>query len=892
MNRSTFRSLALLFAALIFALPLLPAAQPGLYADDDKPAQPVDPVEKLLKGKKQLDGFQTIWFGDGEAYLELSGGKLDKPFLCMSSIGRGIATGGFVNGMTLADEVLYFEKGQGKSLRLMSRNVRFKRPDGPLQTAFDLSFHDSPIMVIEPAAQSGGRILVDLGDIFLTDFSGIRGSMRGLGLNRKGSYFSSVKVFEKNAELRANLLFQGGGGSGSPALADPRGVEIVMHYSLAKMPEAGYKPRMADNRVGYFTTVLYDFAQAKDRGFLRFINRWRLETAEPAVEGEAVAVKNPIVFWVENTVPYEYRPWVRAGLEAWNRAFEAAGYKNAIEVRQMPDGADWDPEDATKNTIRWTAAYNMGFAIGPSRVNPLTGEILDADILIDANFVRYFEQNYRLMTEATGAERPLGDRREILYDMAKSGQKMSRELVERRMSTQPEDDTVDIPGRLGIAPEVAVRSMCEAFQHKLRSVALAGVASSLQPDRLTAVDDKGLPKNFIGLALKELVMHEVGHTLGLRHNFRSSTLRTLDELRDRKLVEEKGFCTSVMDYMPVLVMADPKKQGYFNSPDIGPYDVWAIRYGYTPTDDKGIDKIASEAAQPEHIYGTDEDAYGAFGVDPYCRVWDMGREPLEYSQEMYTLVRNLWQQDWDKVAKSNPDDLVGVRRAFGTLMNEHRSSTFTALDFIGGVRGYRHNSTDPGAKNPIEPVTRAQMDIALKQITTESLGENAFSFPAAVLKKLAPSRWDSWGENASSALYVTVADQMLYERMVVLYTLHAAWVLDALNEIALMDPDALSPEQIYQSVTDAVWSSLGSGKAIPADRRSLQAEHLNLLMTIWTDSSFPTRGRLLARAMLKQIVTRLGSANVGNDAASKIHVEGMSELASSSLAAQPTRDGR
>ena len=883
MKRSMCRSLVLLTAALFLALPMTPARPDG------EPAKQ-DPVDKLLKGKKQLEGFQTIWFGDGEAYLELSGGKLDKPFLCMSSIGRGIATGGFVNGMTLADEVLYFEQGQGDSLRLMSRNVRFKRPDGPLQTAFDLSFHDSPIMVIEPAAKSGGRILVDLGDIFLADFSGIRGSMRGMGLNRKGSFFSSVKVFEKNAEIRANLLFQGGGSAG-PAVADPRGVEIVMHYSLAKMPESGYKPRVADSRVGYFTTVLYDFAQAENRGFVRFINRWRLETAEPAKEGRAVAVKNPVIFWIENTVPYEYRPWVRAGLEAWNRAFEAAGYKNAIEARQMPDNAEWDPEDATKNTIRWTAAYNMGFAIGPSRVNPLTGEILDADILIDANFVRYFEQNYRMMHEPAGSDRPLGDRRQVLYEMARSGEKMSRDIVERRMSTKAEE-VVDVPGRLGIAPEVAIRSQCEAFRRKLESVAIAGVAATLQPDRMTSVDENGLPENFIGLALKELVMHEVGHTLGLRHNFRSSTLRSMDELKDRKLVEEKGFCTSVMDYMPVLVTADPKKQGYFNSPDIGPYDVWAIRYGYTPTDNEGLAKIASEAAQPDHIYGTDEDSYGSFGVDPYCRVWDMSREPLEYAKEQYELVRSLWKQDWSKVAKASPDDLVGVRRAFGTLMGEHRSATYTALDFIGGVRGYRHNSTDPGAKNPIEPVTREQMDVALKLLTEQSLGENAFSFPTEVLKKLAPSRWDSWGENASGTLYVSVADQMLLERMVVLYTLHATWLMDALNEIALMDPDALSVEQIYADVATAVWSSLDSGKAIPADRRALQAEHLNLLMTIWTDSTYPTRGRLLARVMLQRIVDRLKAANVGNDESSKIHVEGMRGLAEASLNAQPVREAR
>ena len=186
---------------------------------------------------------------------------------------------------------------------------------------------------------------------------------------------------------------------------DSRGVTINVHYSISRLPQTGYKPRLADDRVGYFLTVLKDFSKKiDDDRFVRYINRWDLRKADPTAE--LSPPKKPIIFWLEKTVPFEYRKPIREGILEWNKAFEKAGFANAIEVRQQPDDADWDPEDINYNTFRWITS-SAGFAMGPSRVNPTTGQILDADIIFDADFLQYWQQEYEIVTpESDGRARP------------------------------------------------------------------------------------------------------------------------------------------------------------------------------------------------------------------------------------------------------------------------------------------------------------------------------------------------------------------------------------------------------------------------------------------------------------------------------------------------------
>ena len=183
-----------------------------------------------------------------------------------------------------------------------------------------------------------------------------------------------------------------GGGDDDDSVIDARGTTVVIHYSLCQLPDGGFQPRLADDRVGYFLSVVKDFSsESQDTAFLRYINRWRLERAEPLDPkhpDKLSAPKKKIVFWIEKSVPDEYRAAVREGILEWNKAFEKIGFRDAIEVRQQ-ENEDFDPEDMNYNTFRWITS-DRGFAMGPSRANPLTGELIDADIIFDASMVRFW----------------------------------------------------------------------------------------------------------------------------------------------------------------------------------------------------------------------------------------------------------------------------------------------------------------------------------------------------------------------------------------------------------------------------------------------------------------------------------------------------------------------
>jgi hypothetical protein len=259
-----------------------------------------------------------------------------------------------------------------------------------------LAYSDSvlyalPILTTSP---SGGN-LVDMTRIFMSDDEQIGRSI-GMSFASDRSTWAKVKGFPDNVELQVAAVYAGGGSFDT--VADARGAQINVHYSISRLKSGDYKPRAADDRIGYFLTVLKDFSDKKDdEQFVRYINRWNLQKESPT--SPLSLPKEPIVFYMEKTVPLHLRPHVRAGIEEWNKAFAKLGLVDAIDVRQQRDGDDWDPEDVRYNTFRWITA-NAGFAMGPSRVNPMTGQILDADIIFDADFLASWKQQYEHFSDA------------------------------------------------------------------------------------------------------------------------------------------------------------------------------------------------------------------------------------------------------------------------------------------------------------------------------------------------------------------------------------------------------------------------------------------------------------------------------------------------------------
>src|SRR2546427_905066 len=465
--------------------------------------------------------------------------------------------------------------------------------------------------------------LVDLPPFFVSDWADVgaffqflpqQTPMQGPGpmFDKERSSFQSLRMFPTNTEAEARLTFRTSRNLNMDMVPDYRWIPLGVHYSILELPATPMRPRYADDRVGYFVSAMKNFSRdTAETFFVRYVNRWRLEKKD-----SSAAVSDPvkpITYYVDRTIPLEWRPYVRDGILEWNRAFEEAGIRNAIQVLDAPDDSLWSAEDARYSTGRSMANNAFTYAIGPSDVDPRTGEILNADILIAASWIEAFQGQYR---EYAGP------------------QAMIREVFA--------EDSL-----LRADPRGRFQRLCSYGASLGRDGTL--LRATLAASGTIAARAPG-PREFIGQALKELVMHEVGHTLGLRHNFRGTAAIPMEKLFDRAYTATHGTSASVMDYNPPAIALDRSKQGASISPSTGTYDRWAIKYGYaavageTPDAERaGLRDIAAQASDPDHAYGTDEDAgFAAYGLDPTVTRYDQTSDPLAWAKDRATLVNRLF----------------------------------------------------------------------------------------------------------------------------------------------------------------------------------------------------------------------------------------------------------
>ena len=341
------------------------------------------------------------------------------------------------------------------------------------------------------------------------------------------------------------------------------------------------RPRLADSRIGHFGTAKVNFSD--DSRFLPvrwYVQRWRLEKKDP--NAELSEVVKPITFYIGNEIPEKYREPIRQGIVEWNKGFERIGLKNAIVVKQQPDDADYDLGETQYSSVRWMATATPSFgAIGPSQVDPRTGEILDADIGWDASQVRNIRA---LKTESVVTYTPM-------YDA---------------VSGELNPAAIGIAGGMGSTGNS--HRFCAHFEHASREV---GFAMSLLEARGELDPNSPEADQLVFDFLKDVTMHEVGHTLGLRHNFHASTAVSQQQASDRAYAEKNGLTGSVMEYTPVNLALKGEQQGAYFTPTLGAYDYWAIEYAYKPfsaeQENLELAKIAARASDPQLAFATDED---------------------------------------------------------------------------------------------------------------------------------------------------------------------------------------------------------------------------------------------------------------------------------------------
>lgn len=826
------------------------APEPG-EADDEQEAEEKDDgyqdFGELVEGAETHEGYLDLYVKEGKLYLAVPPARMDEQFLVETEIARGIGARGLFGGTMLdifEGRIVSLER-HGERVYLKQHPHRFTAADAATERAVELSFSPSVVASAKIASiREDSALVVDATGWFVSDLSGVGERVRrAVGENgrpgsarlaEKLSYLEAVEAFPENVNVRATLTFRPDNPTGISSVPDSRYLPVSVHYTMARLPERPMTPRVGDDRVGYFLTVLKNFSDDEDGTFFdRYVNRWRLEAEGPA-DGDGLRMPvEPIVYHLDRNIPEAYRPYVEQGIEAWNEAFEAAGWRDAIRAEPLPEGAS--AEDVRYATVRWNTSDEPGYgAIGPSVVDPRTGEILDADILVEASMVLGFRQSWRTLVD----------------------------------------------------PATALRQTLSASPTELRSLARGGEASSLGAElaaqgsllrglllaRGEVAPGEPVPEAYVGEALRWVIMHEVGHTLGLRHNFRSSTDTPLEKLHDAEWARERGVFSSVMEYPTVNVAADGGETPHHYNPGIGSYDRWAIGYGYTPDADRASE-LARQAARPGHAYGTDEDARGPGALDPTVNVYDLGADPLAWAEGRADLLERLWAEVPTEVLEDDAP-YSDATDALNTLLAQYARALAPAVKYVGGQYQHRDHVGDRDGRPPFANVDRERQLRALEFLIRRGLSESAFRVPDDVLKKLGADRWSHWGHSNTfdGRIDFPLRERVLGVQAVIVEELtdpfRMARIRDA--EVKYGDSRVLTIPEVMERLTDAVWSEVleGDPRPVTGQRRDLQRVHLERMTELLLDAGdrMPADARSVARAELERLVGAIDGAFEASEA--------------------------
>lgn len=807
-----------------------------------KPFGDEKPFAEIVKEMEVIKGVFTFYrrADENKIYLEITPEQFEKTFLFAGSIEQSVGERGLYSSQMGGHFPFQF-KLVGKNVQWVILNSTFTAAkETPADRATRKSFANSILAsarILSQPHPERKSFIINVSDLLLGDIPGFAAALSetykpsSYRFDRANSAITRVRSFSENALFEVWLHYT----SESPkvrslTIPDERSIPILVKYDFSKLRETAYRPRFADDRVGHFLSLQQDFTSDRPSSpYLRRIHRWNLEKKD--AEAALSEPKQPIVFWLENTVPKEYRAWMTEGVLLWNAAFEKIGFKNALVVHQQPDDADWDGADTRYNTIRWFAGVDASFAIGPSRANPYTGEIYDADIGFSEGIIRSIRRN-------------------------------GEEFISPIMPLTHEGPGAGAAPRL--AWDVDGAHLCQ-LADGLAQQAAFGVNVLAARGSFTPEMEERMMKEYI----VHVTAHEVGHTLGLRHNFRASTLLKPEELLNDEVTEKRGQSGSVMDYNPIVLAGKDQKQGHFVPTTLGPYDFWAIEYGYKPiaeNEAEELKKIAARAAEAELAYSTDEDAlgtYSAAAMDPLVNQFDQSSDPIRYFENRITIINELWTSIESKLVRDGEGYQI-LRRAVMRSLNEYYRALLTASKFIGGLYHYRDHVGDSKGRSPFAPIPAAKQKEALEFMRQFCFSEEAFQLSPDLYNKLAPERLPGLdgldGLFGAQRLDTPWHDSVLNLQRAVLQRLHAATTLGRLQDNDLRfkaGDERFGMADMFLGLETAIWAELHHPvRQISSLRRNLQREHLKILsrIALRTHGGVPEDATSLARASLTRIV--------------------------------------
>jgi len=651
-----------------------------------------DPIKDKTKGYEVFDGLFKIYQNkkDGKSFIEIDTSHLDKEFIYFSYIENGVTDAGAVKGSYRGSKIIKISKFYNKIDFTINNTRYYFDEESQLSKASNTNIN-TPLIISEEIIVKNDdktRFLINADNIFLNEslqqvkYSypvGYKGFRLG-NLSKSKTRYNKIRNYPENTDVVVNYYYESKYPSkrGGEAITDSRNVSVLVQHSLVRMPDDNYVPRVDDTRVGFFTTQSNHMTTLDQVNYRDFINRWRLEKKDPTKElSEPI---KPIVYWIENTTPLEFRDIIKEGVERWNIAFKEAGFIDAIQVKIQPDTAEWDAGDIRYNVLRWTSSPNPPWGgYGPSFVNPRTGEILGADIMLEWSYV-----TNRIVADNLYNDNSLED-----------------------------------------------KNCCTAahFQQVENSLGLNHIKNMNLGEEME--------EELVKQSLYRLVLHEVGHTIGLNHNFKASALLTTDELNNKEIVDKMGVTSSVMDYPAININKNPENQALFFDVKPGFYDIWAIQFGYTQfneNDSKGLDKILSRSTEKELAFANDalDMRSPGKGSDPNAMIYDLSSNQLDHSVDKINMVIDILKNLKSKYTSDN-DTYEELYRSYINLVYSYYQALNIVTRQIGGVHIDLSHTDQDSEKKPFESVDKKTQKKAM-----DILAKYAFSNKILLQEDLFP----------------------------------------------------------------------------------------------------------------------------------------------------------